>query len=134
MTSKERKQLVREYVDSFNEGDLDHLRSLFADDAEIQGVLGKGVVDNVMPIWRQLVEGYNMRLHIEDMIAEGRMVAVRYTETGTFTAAAFGHEPTGKSYTLVAMEWFVIDDGKIQRRWGARDGASQLRQLGITTQ
>jgi len=34
-------------------------------------------------------------------------------------------------YELVAMEWFVIHDGKIQRRWGARDSASQARQLGI---
>jgi predicted ester cyclase len=54
-----------------------------------------------------------------------------YTERGTFRAPAFGKEPTGKSYELVAMEWFVIRDGKIQRRWGARDSASQARQLGI---
>jgi predicted ester cyclase len=29
------------------------------------------------------------------------------------------------------MEWFEIEDGKITRRWGARDSASQQRQLGI---
>jgi hypothetical protein len=29
------------------------------------------------------------------------------------------------------MEWFVIRDGRIQRRWGARDAASQMRQLGV---
>ncbi|MFP5286998.1 MAG: ester cyclase [Thermoanaerobaculia bacterium] len=132
MTPQEaNKQVVREYVDAFNQGDFERLRSLFAEDAEIQGVLGKGLMDKVMPIWRQLVEGYGMQLTVEDMIAEGDHVAVRYTERGTFRAPAFGHEPSGKSYELVAMEWFVVRDGKIHRRWGARDAASQARQLGV---
>jgi predicted ester cyclase len=56
---------------------------------------------------------------------------VRYIESGTFKAAAFGVEPTGKSYELVAMEWFEIEGQQIRRRWGARDSASQARQLGI---
>jgi predicted ester cyclase len=29
------------------------------------------------------------------------------------------------------MEWFEIENGKIKRRWGARDAASQARQLDI---
>jgi hypothetical protein len=37
---------------------------------------------------------------------------------------------TGKSYEMVAMEWFEIKDGLIHRRWGARDSASQSKQLG----
>ncbi len=125
------KEIVQQYVAAFNRGDLQGLRGLFAEDAEIQGVLGRGVVDQVMPIWKQLVEGYRMQLAIEGMVEEGDTVAVRYTETGTFVAPAFGHEPTGKSYTLVAMEWFQLANGRITRRWGARDGASQARQLGI---
>lgn len=126
------KQVVRSYVDAFNRGDLDALRALFSDDAEIQGVMGRGQMDKVMPVWKQLVEGYGINLTIEEMIAEGDTVAVRYTERGTFRAPAFGHLPTGKSYELVAMEWFEITDGRIKRRWGARDAASQARQLGLT--
>lgn len=66
------------------------------------------------------------------MIAEGDRVAVRYTERGAFKGAFRGQQPTGKSYELVAMEWFVVKGGKIQRRWGARDAASQARQIGLT--
>jgi hypothetical protein len=55
------------------------------------------------------------------------------TERGTFRRPAFGREPTGASYELVAMEWFTERDGRIVRRWGARDAASQARQLGIAT-
>jgi predicted ester cyclase len=125
------KAVVREYVRAFNQGDLQKLKSLLAEDAEIQGVMGKGLFDKVEPIWRQLIEGYGMQLRIDGMIAEGNVVAVRYLESGTFRAPAFGHQPTGKSYELVAMEWFEIEGGKVKRRWGARDAASQARQLGI---
>ena len=128
---EEAKKVVRRYVNAFNRGDLDGLRSLLAPDAEIQGVLGKGQIENVAPIWQQLIEGYGIRLNIQGLVAEGNVVAARYIETGTFRSPAFGHEPTGKSYELVAMEWFEIESGKIKRRWGARDAASQARQLGI---
>jgi steroid delta-isomerase-like uncharacterized protein len=131
MTALEPKQVVLQYVDAFNRGDLDRLRSLLAEDAEIQGVFGKGMFERIEPIWRQLIEGYAMHLEVQDLIGEGNVVAVRYIESGTFRAPAFGKQPTGKSYELVAMEWFEIEAGKIKRRWGARDAASQARQLGI---
>ena len=126
------KRVVLAYVDAFNRGDLDDLRALFAPDAEIQGVLGKGLMEKVMPVWEQLVRGYGMELTVESMVAEGDVVAVRYTERGTFGAPAFGREPTGRSYELVAMEWFVVREGRIHQRWGARDAASQARQLGLS--
>jgi steroid delta-isomerase-like uncharacterized protein len=125
------KQVVLKYVAAFNRGDLDALGSLLTDDAEIQGVLGKGQFDRIAPVWRQLIDGYGMQLNVQSLIAEGNIVAARYIETGTFRAPAFGAEPTGKSYELVAMEWFVIENDRIKRRWGARDAASQARQLGI---
>jgi hypothetical protein len=38
----------------------------------------------------------------------------------------------GRSYELVAMEWFAFRDGLFHRRWRARDFASQSRQLGFS--
>ncbi|MCY2686334.1 ester cyclase [Salinimicrobium sp. TH3] len=128
---EQNKRIVEAYVNAFNAGEMEKLAALFSPKAEIQGVLGKGLIDKVMPIWRQLVEGLGMQLKIEELCAEGDIVAARYTETGTFKGPFMGNEPTGKSYELVAMEWFTIKDDLIIRRWGARDGASQARQLGL---
>ena len=125
------KKAIQAYVEAFNAGDFDRLRTLFAPDATVYGVLGHGSVEDVMPIWRELYSGLGMHLTIDAMAAEGDTVAVRYTETGTFTQPFQGREPTGKSYKLVAMEWFTFRDGKITCRWGARDAASQARQLGM---
>jgi steroid delta-isomerase-like uncharacterized protein len=125
------KQLVLQYVQAFNGGDFETLREIFAPDAVVQGVLGVGTMDKVIAIWRELHAGFGVNLHIEEIIAEGNKVAVRYTERGSFTGMFRGTNPTGKSYELVAMEWFVIRSGKIQQRWGARDSASQARQIGL---
>jgi len=129
---EESKQVVRRYVEAFNRGDIKALEQLLDENAEIQGVLGQGTWNKIYPIWQQLIDGYGMQLDIQDLIADGNHVAARYIETGTFKAPAFGQEPTGKSYTLVAMEFFRIEHVKIQRRWGARDAASQAKQLGIS--
>ena len=131
MSTPDPKSVVRRYVEAFNRGDLTALKELLAPDAEIQGVFGAGLFEKIEPIWRQLIEGFGMQLEIQELVAEGNVVAARYVETGTFKAPAFGHAPTGKSYRLVAMEWFEVDGSRIRRRWGARDSASQYRQLGI---
>lgn len=125
------KGVVRQYVEAFNAGDLDTLRTLFNDDAVVQGVLGWGKLDVIMPIWKLLHESLAIELNVEEMIAEGDFVAVRYRERGTFRGEFHGTPPTGKSFEVVAMEWFEFRDGKIQRRWGARDMASQSRQCGL---
>jgi steroid delta-isomerase-like uncharacterized protein len=130
-TQDSNRKIVEAYVAAFNRGDLEALRMLFAPDATIQGVLGTGQLEKIMSIWRQLVDGFAMNLTVESLIAEGDTVAARYTERGTFSAPFFGAEPTGKSYEMVAIEWFVIRDGKIVERWGARDQATQARQLGM---
>lgn len=130
-TEELNKQVVKDYVAAFNRGDLDALRSLVAPDAIIQGVLGQGHLDKVIHIWEQLISGLGIQLTVEEMITQGEVVTVRYTERGTFKGPFLGHQPTGKSYELVAMEWFVIRNGQIQQRWGARDAASQARQLGM---
>jgi steroid delta-isomerase-like uncharacterized protein len=130
-TTESNKLVIRQYVAAFNRGDMDALRQLFTADAIIQGVLGWGSLEEVIPIWRELHDAFAIDLTIEDLAAEGDTVAARYLEQGKFIAPFRGKQPTGKSYELVAMEWFILHEGKIARRWGARDSASQARQTGM---
>lgn len=130
--SKLCKAVVLDYVDAMNAGDWKRLLAQFAPDARIQGVTGSGGLDFALPIWKQLHDGLNMHLDVQEIIADGNHVAVRYCEQGCWTAPFLGFtEPTGWTYELVAIEWFVISNGKIASRWGARDGAAQARQLGF---
>ncbi len=130
-TSEQMKSVVRDYVAAFNRGDVEGVCRCFAPEAVIYGVLGWGNLDKARPVWEQLVTCFQMNLQIESMVAEGNIVAVRYTERGKFVAPFRGIEPTGKTYEVVAMEWFEIANGRIARRWGARDFSAICRQIGI---
>jgi steroid delta-isomerase-like uncharacterized protein len=125
------RQIVLSYVDAFNRGHIDRLLDLFSTDALVYGVLGWGTMDQVAPIWRELKNAFAIQLQVESIVAEDDLVAVRYVERGTSVGSFRGGPVTGKSFEVVAMEWFVIKEGKIHRRWGARDNASQMRQMGL---
>lgn len=134
MSEEANKKIVMDYVDAFNRGDLETLRHLFTEDALVQGVLGWGGLDVVVPIWKEIHEAFAIQLQVEAIIAEGETVAVRYVERGASVQPFRGGPVTGKSFEVVAMEWFIIKDGRIHRRWGARDSASQSRQMGLPIQ
>lgn len=129
--SDENKRVVLEYVEAFNRGDLDALGQIFAPGALVYGVLGWGEVENVKLIWQDLVRCFNINLQVESMVAEGDIVAVRYVERGKSVGSFRGGPVTGQGYEIVAMEWFVMKDGKIDRRWGARDSAAMFKQMGL---
>lgn len=123
---------IRAYVAHFNAGDWDAIRPLFVDEPMIRGVLGWGSWDVVLPIWRELHTGLQMRLEIEGAIEAADTVAVRFKESGRFVGpfrGLPGLEPTGKPYEIVAMEWFEFEGDKIARRWGARDSATITRMV-----
>jgi len=130
------KQTVMAYVDAFNRGDLDGLCALFAPDAKIYGVLGWGSPEKLRPVWQALMRSLCMKLNIDSIIAEGDVVAVRYTEHGRPTQTCIQDAPIPTSdspiydpiYEAVAMEWFEVKNGVIHRRWCARDTASVFRQ------
>lgn len=127
-------QTVLAYVEAMNAGDLDALQALFTADALVCGVASSGPVEAVKGVWHDLHHGLNMHLKVESIVAHGDLVAVRYTERGRWTGPFLGYtNPTGRAYELVAMEWFELKDGLIRRRWGARDSATQARQVGFDT-
>lgn len=125
------KEIVLQYVQAFNERDEEKLLQLFTPDAVIYGVLGSGGMDVAMPIWRELAAAFDLKLQVDSIIAEGDIVAVRYTERGTSIGDFRGQAATGKACETVAIEWFELKEGKIHRRWGARDSATQARQMGL---
>src|ERR1700738_306267 len=121
------KEVILAYVDAFNRGDVDAVCSLFAADAEVWGVLGWGTIEQARPVWKDLMECLQVHLRVDGIAVDGGTVVARYTERGTSVKAFRGMGPTGKSYEILAMEWFEVRDGKIERRWGARDSGSQNR-------
>lgn len=129
--SEQNKRVVMTYVDAFNRGDLDAVCAVFAPGALIHGALGWGGLAMARPMWEELMRCFQVSLEVDAVVAEGDTVAVRYTERGRSVASFRGGDVTGRDYEVIAMEWFVVKGGHIERRWGARDTASLFRQMGL---
>ena len=70
----------------------------------------------------------DMRIMIEDMIAEGDRVAARMAMGGTHLGEFQGIAPTGKRVWVRAIDMFRIVDDKIVEHWGHGDPADILRE------
>jgi predicted ester cyclase len=68
---------------------------------------------------------------VEDLIAEGDKVLLRWSFTGKHRGAIMGAEPTGKEITVGGMNLFLLADGKIVEFWVNADDLGELQQLGV---
>ena len=70
------------------------------------------------------------RLAIGEMIAEGDLVAMTWTATGTHQGELMGIAPTGRSVTVTGMGVDRISGGQIVESWANYDALGMLAQLG----
>jgi len=125
--------VVRRWFRAFDDGDLQAEAAARAADfaAHVPGVPepldGEG--------WRQFIGAFfggfpDMRLVVEDIVAAGDRVAVRWTFQGTHQGEFLGIPPTGKQVTMSAIEINRVHDGKVAEHWVQFDQLGLLRQLG----
>jgi predicted ester cyclase len=67
---------------------------------------------------------------VEAQIAEGDMVATRWTACGTHDGDFQGVPPTGREVTLRGMTIFRIADGKLVEGWTNPDLLGVMQQIG----
>jgi len=72
----------------------------------------------------------DVRMKIEDMIAEDDKVAVRLTAHGTHRGDFMGLTATGKQYSISETHIFHMRDGKVAEHWRDADMLGLMRQLG----
>lgn len=68
---------------------------------------------------------------IEDVIAGGDTVALRWTARGTHSGELMGIPPTGKQVTVSGITITLISDGKTVESWGEFDALGMLQQIGV---
>lgn len=133
-TDQDTKAVVRRYFEAWNAADLDAIDDIVAPD-----VVGHNPVEPMDATGpdgeKQLIELYHTafpdaKLTVEELIAEGDTVAVRYTATGTHEGAFMGIEPTGSTVEIAGFEFVRIEEGVIAETWGLFDAFGLMQQLG----
>ncbi len=73
----------------------------------------------------------DMKVWVNQMVAERDLVSVYWSASGTNTQAAMGLPATGRKIKIDGMTLFRFKDGKIREEWSAWDMLSVLRQAGL---
>lgn len=66
----------------------------------------------------------------EMLLCAGDYVIVRSTVTGTSKGPYFGKPATGKTFSVMGTDVYLIRDGKFRARWGNEDALGMMQQLG----
>jgi predicted ester cyclase len=73
----------------------------------------------------------DMRVTIEDLIAEGDKVAARYYWSGTHQGAFADIAPTGKQVRVRGLDIWRMRDEKCVEHWNIEDNLGLMQQLGV---
>ncbi len=132
--SEENKAIARKVYETIATGDLDRAQGIVdsnAPDNERASVSEKHPQPKLIETFRQFAADAHaafpdMRITVQDMIAEGDKVAARVTMRGTHQGEFQGIAPTGKRVQVRSMDMFRIADGKIVEHRGHGDDPSDI--------
>src|SRR5687767_903069 len=136
MSAEENKALIRHLVEeALNKGRLALADEYFDPDYVVHIPSrqdlprGPAAFKQVIGMWRAAFADWHMT--IEDLVAEGDLVANRFTTTGTHTAPLFGFPATGRTMIVRGQELHRLANGKLVETWVCDDVPSILGQLGL---
>lgn len=118
--SDETKALVRRYNDELIRGDpsafVAHLADDFVDHEMIPGIPAtRAGVQMLFEQLRSAFSGFHM--HVESMVTEGDLVAVRVMMTGKHVGGIMGIPLTGKDVQIPVCHWIRVRDGEGVEHW-----------------
>jgi predicted ester cyclase len=132
-STKESDELVQRFVGAINVADDHALKALlhvdFVDRTPnpLQGTGREAFVDKI----GQLRAAFsNMRLRVEQVVAEGDRVMFLWTLTGTNDGSFADQDPTGVNVEFAGMNLERVSAGTIVEHWSIHDALSLFHQLG----
>ncbi len=136
MSAEENKAIVRRAWEKvINQGNLAAADEIFAADyvyhtpgsPDLHG-LEEGVKQ---PVSMQRTAFPDIHFTVEDIIAEGDMVAHRWSAIGTHRGEFMGIPPTDSQVTMTGIVFSRISGGKVVEDWAVSDMLGLLQQLGV---
>ena len=137
--SEENKALARREVEEiFTQGKLDVADEIYASDfvdydlVLPQTMNGPEEMKEYVAMYRSAFP--DLRVTLEDQVAEGDKVVNRWTAQGTHQGEYMGVAPTGKEVEFAGMHISRInEEGKIAENWEVYDLMGLMRQIGAVS-
>jgi predicted ester cyclase len=119
--------LIKEAFEGINKGDLDAVEKVVAPHLQAAVREQGNLARKAFP---------DLKLVLDDVVAGGDKIAIRWTAHGTFKGEAahptFGRvKPTGRHMQATGVTILRIEGGKVVDSWGATNELAVLKQLDI---
>lgn len=132
MSAERNRALFLEFVNSMNSGDLPGMLKVWSPRMVHHGRGGDYHRDDVAKLMGTFRTAFpDLAFEVENVVADGDMVAARMTATCTHTGALDGLPATGRRVRVQVMGQVRIADGQIVEHWNVMDELHFLNQLGL---
>ena len=132
--STENIALVRKWFEEvWNKGRVGAIDELLASDAVVHGL---GADLRGPAGFRAFHSAYrdafpDVLIQIDDIVAQGDIVAARWSGTGTHRGEGLGFAATGRQVHFNGMVFVRVEGGKLVEGWNNFDQLGMLQQLGV---
>jgi steroid delta-isomerase-like uncharacterized protein len=136
MDTEANKRLVRRfYEEVWASGNVAFATDVFADDYvrhDLRATQAEPGAAGQARIAEQFRQAFpDLRWRIDLLLAEGDLVAARWTASGTHTGSWAGQAATGKPAEFSGVNFFRFGEhGKVIEIWNHRDDLGLMEQLG----
>lgn len=130
--SEENKALARRFYEQMNAGNVSVVDELVSDDLiehdEFPGL--EPNKDGVKKFFETMRAAFpDLKMTIEDMIAEGDKVFIRATCAGTHQGEFLGVPATNRRITVPMGDYVRFSGGQVVEHWGVTDTGALMQQL-----
>jgi len=117
------KQLVRDVIDQiWIKRRIEALPQFFGDD----------LLEDVTAHTEQFLDAFSdIKVLIEDLIAEGDKVMARLTVSATHSGTFAGQDATGKPISFASFRIYRVANGRVVDTWAMQDRLGLMEQLGL---
>ena len=136
--SEENKALIHRWFEEvWNKGRAEAIDEMFAEEAVAHGLAEASGQElrgpaGFKPFFQNFRDAFpDIRVIVEDTIAEGDKVATRLTLHAVHTGEFQGMLATGKQIAMAQTTIHRIRDGKITEVWVSSDDVGMMKQLGL---
>ena len=135
VSQQQNKTLARRWFDDlFSRGDLDAANEIlsadFIDHLPREEERGLEELKHYVTMYRSAFP--DTQDTVEEVVAEGDKMVVRWTSRGTHQGEFIGVAPTGRQVTFTGMRLFRIAENKIVESWVNIDERGLQEQLSAT--
>ena len=133
VSTDENKAVVLRWIEAYNERDMQAEADARAPGYVAHSAAAPGPMNS--EAWTGFLSSFgvafpDLRLTVQDIVAEGDTVAARVAFHGTHRGEFQGIPPTDKDVAFSSMEFNRMVDGKVAEHWVEIDLLGVMQQLG----